>query len=179
MTRTTTYRIAMLLAAAVFLIGSLWLCPRLLDSIVTETVGRALSGPEIPVDKSLGYYNQSGERPESFGQMTGIVLPEGTTPVYMIHSENLLPPYRLEAQVTLPSSSIASFLKSNAFTLAPKDTRDLSFLMLSSDLPPDLRPTSPQDEVYIRTGIDSTSPVWWTYVLDKTSGNLWIQYNSE
>lgn len=169
---------AVAIAVSVSVPGAVWVYHMTAVPIATAPV-QGVTDLETLVDESEGYYNKSEESPEFFGRNTGIVLPEGTKPVYMIHSEGIFPPYRLEAHVVIPNSEIEPFVQDNAFEVAPEDSRDLSFLQLSDDLPPDLRPARTEGDIYIRTEIDSTNPVWWTYVLNGKTGDLWIQYNTE
>lgn len=184
MEERSRFRFAVLLAivgvaVSVGVVGALWVyyiaAPALLMDVAQEPTSF-----ESPVDESEGYYNKSEESPKFFGLRTGIVLPEGTKPVYMVHSEGLFPPYRLEAHVIIPSSKIKPFLQAHSFEEAPHDARDLSFLQLTDDLPPEVRPARPEGDMFIRSGDDSTAvPMWWTYVLNGTTGDLWIQYNTE
>lgn len=140
-----------------------------------------LMSAEIPVDQGKEFFNKSGSPPEFFGENTGIVLPEGTKPVYMIHSEFLLPPYRLEAHLVIPKAEIGAFLRDNAFQAVPQRCSDLSFLRLTNGLPDYLQTPMTEGSLYIREHIsnDAKIDVWWTYFMNADTGDLWIQYNTE
>lgn len=188
MAKKSSIGLAILLAAAVVVAVSAGFCgvallyQRWQSRNEAEALAMALltEALEIPVDESQGYYNKSEESPDSFGRNTGIVLPKETKPVYMIHSESLFPPYRLEGHVVIPSSEVKPFIQGNAFETVVEGWYDLSFLELTDELPPDVRPPGrTEGEVYVRHHTDQTRPVWWTYVLNGKTGDLWIQYNTE
>jgi len=133
---------------------------------------------DTPIDESKEYFAKCLSSPEFFGRNTGIILPDETKPIYMISSSGMFPPYRTEAHVVIPKSEIEGFIQENEFEAAGEDYCDPSFLWLTDDLPSELRPKITKGASYTRTGQSSTEiPVWWEYLLNSDTGDLWIQYN--
>ena len=162
------------IAVSVCMCGGVLLC-LLVEDVLEETLDF-----ETSVDESKEYFAKCSSPPEFFGSNTGIVLPEGTKPVYMISSDGLFPPYRLEAHFVIPKSEIETFIQDNEFAADAQGFCEPSFLWLTDDLPPELRPTRTEGTPYTRNGGGNTEiPAWWTYMLNADTGDLWVQYNTE
>ena len=164
--------------------------------VITGTLGaltlwalfdRAMDGffeelTDIPVDKTKEYFHKSSAEIEFIEQGSGIQLPEHRKIQYIIEGENLLPPYVIEAHVILQTDGLEDFIEKNSFRENEPLDSPLDFLFLTDELPTELKPVYTGGKLYVKAGgneADAEVGVWWNFLLNTETGDLWIKYSTE
>ena len=137
---------------------------------------------DIPVDTTKEYFHKSSAGIEYIEQGSGIQLPENHKIQYIIEGENLLPPFMIEAHIILQTDGLENFIEKNSFREIENPEFPLDFLFLTDELPTELKPVYSGGRLYVTAGgndADSEVGVWWNFLLNTETGELWINYSTE